>query len=74
MATELFEDCFDLEPVMFSGLEPCPFCGSARLRKTDWLLADDDGEREVDVIECLDCDAAAPAEIWNSRTRQVTTR
>ena len=68
MPTELFEDVdFTLEPTVFSGLRPCPFCGGERLRKTDWLLATDEGERDVDVVECLDCDAGAPVEIWNTR-------
>lgn len=49
---------------------PCPFCGSTNLRLSDWLLANDNGEIEVEIVECLNCDAAAPVEWWNKRAAQ----
>jgi len=41
----------------------CPFCGSRELRITDWF--DEDGK--YDAIECGQCKAAAPANIWPQR-------
>ena len=41
----------------------CPFCGSHDLSEGLWSL--DDGE--VDSIECNQCYAGAPKEVWNAR-------
>jgi len=43
--------------------KPCPFCGSAELRITDWW--DDDGE--YDAVECCQCKGCAPADVWDRR-------
>lgn len=51
-------------------IKPCPFCGSTNQRKDSWLLCNDRGEHEVDIIECLNCDAAAPCEWWNHRVTE----
>lgn len=48
-------------------LKPCPFCGSSRIREDVHLFHGDAGEFDVDVIECLNCDAVAPKSAWNSR-------
>jgi NADH:ubiquinone oxidoreductase subunit E len=56
-------------------LKPCPFCGSQDLRLLDITLANDDGEVDVLAAECLNCDAQAPAAVWNERVpedRQVS--
>lgn len=45
---------------------PCPFCGSADLVMASWYVDDD----EVDAIECEQCKAGAPIDIWNSRSKQ----
>ena len=47
--------------------KPCPFCGSADLRKIDVTLSGDDGEIDIWMIECLNCDATARVEYWNER-------
>lgn len=47
---------------------PCPFCGGTHLRVVDWY---DDARGELDAIECDDCLGAAPATIWNSRSRNA---
>lgn len=47
---------------------PCPFCGSTHLHVVDWY---DDERGEFDAIECDDCLGAAPATIWNSRSRNA---
>ena len=44
----------------------CKFCGSANIRETEFTFAGDDGEEDVDMIECLDCDASARKELWNN--------
>ena len=56
---------------MMTDLKPCPFCLSENLRTVDMLLATDDGEEEIDVIECLDCDAQARIEFWNKRPEET---
>lgn len=42
---------------------PCPFCGSTNLLSGEWSLEHYDGE----AIECADCAAGAPANVWNRR-------
>ena len=49
-------------------LRGCPFCGSWDLRRTEVMICADDGETETIVVECLVCDAQAPAVIWNTRS------
>ena len=51
--------------------KPCPFCGSSRLREDDVTLCTDDGEVDVTVVECLDCDAQARVEWWNERREPI---
>lgn len=41
----------------------CPFCGGDSLLANDW--ATDEGE--VPAFECTQCEAAAPARVWNRR-------
>mgnify|MGYP003626791432 CR=1 FL=1 len=48
-------------------LLPCAFCGSENIRTLDILIASDDGEEEVEAVECLECDAQARLERWNNR-------
>lgn len=51
---------------------PCPFCQSTRLRSDTVVICHDDGEEDVGVVECLECDAQARAELWNGkRTMEV---
>lgn len=50
--------------------KPCPYCGSSTIRKEVHLHTGDTGEYDVDVIECLDCDAVAPERIWNCRVNK----
>lgn len=47
--------------------ELCPFCGSHNLREDNVMLCTDEGEEDILVIECLDCDAQARADRWNDR-------
>lgn len=46
-------------------LLPCPFCGTPDPRESEGMYQDDDGERNG--IECMSCDAVAPADVWNRR-------
>ena len=52
---------------MTDELKPCPFCGCDHLREVDALIADDNGDHEELMIECMNCDAQAKAEFWNQR-------
>ena len=51
--------------------KPCPFCGCATVRETEWW--GDDGE--IPALECTDCLATALKAEWNRRTdaAQATT-
>lgn len=40
---------------------PCPFCGSTEITENHWHT--DDGE--IDSVECSQCLAGAPADIWD---------
>jgi hypothetical protein len=40
---------------------PCPSCGSNRLDSNFWII----DHEEVDALECADCKAGAPLEVWN---------
>ena len=42
---------------------PCPFCGSTDLTSNTWSM--DEGEKPA--IECNNCYAGAPTDVWDRR-------
>jgi hypothetical protein len=59
---------------MMAAAQPCPFCGSTTLAYAEWFLPD---RGITPVIECEQCFAGAPFDVWQKRdgaaTRILTT-